>query len=331
MFANSMRGKARVVSLILASAAVMGLSASVSAQGSFPDRTIRMVVPYPPGGSTDNLARVFTQELAKATSVPVIVDNKPGGGTTVGALNVKNAPADGYSLLFQVDGLFNGKLSSPTIPYEIEDFEIIAPLSQTPYALLTPAGLNIRSLDDLKAHAQKNNGELTIGTLGIGVSSYSIMGNALAAALDVKPVFIPYKGGAQGVNALMAGEVDVYFATVGLTRTLEGNDRVNILATTGNPGNNKFLEGVPSFVDLGVEDLQFLSLYGVAVRSDTPKPIKDKLRQTLNEVTVSDAMKKSREQVSLEDYPGTLDDYKKDAEKNIQMYKDAYAKEKTAN
>lgn len=321
--------RSRLAGLIMGGLALVGVAGTGMAQGTYPDRAIRMVVPYPPGGATDNLARVFTQELNKAVNVPVIIDNKPGGGTTVGALHVKNSPADGYTLLFQVDGLFNGKLSSPTIPYEIEDFDIVAPLSQTPYALLTPTSLNIRNLDDLKAHAMKNKGELTIGTLGIGVSSYSIMGDALARALGVKPVFIPYKGGAQGVTGLMAGEVDVYFATVGLARTLEGNDRVRILATTGNPGPNKFLKGVPSFVDLGIPDLQFLSLYGVAIHTATPKPIKEYLLKVLNQVTTSDAMKRSREQVSLEDYPGTLEDYRRDMVKNIEMYKKAYAEQKT--
>lgn len=307
------------------------VSTTAWAQGTFPDKPLRMVVPYPPGGSTDNLARVFTQELSKAMAVPVIVDNKPGGGTTVGAINVRNSPADGYTLLFQVDGLFNGKLSSPKVPYEIEDFEVIAPLSQTPYALLTPASLNIRSLDDLKRHADKNNGELKIGTLGIGVSSYSIMGNALTKALGVKPVFIPYKGGAQGVNALMAGDIDAYFATVGLTRSVQGNEKVNILATTGKPGPNPYLKGVPAFAELGIPDLQFLSLYGVAIRADTPEPVKQKLRQTLNAVTVSDAMKQSRQKISLEDYPGDLKAYQAEVERNIQMYKDAYANQKKEN
>src|SRR5690554_3914951 len=114
---NKEFGKLKLLNLLLVGITGLVVLSPTFAQ-SYPDRPIKMVVPYPPGGSTDNLARVFTQELSKVVGVPVIVDNKPGGGTTVGAIYVNNSPADGYTLLFQVDGLYNGKLSAPTVPYE---------------------------------------------------------------------------------------------------------------------------------------------------------------------------------------------------------------------
>lgn len=319
--------KNHLFSILLTSFAVLLSPLQVHAQGAFPDKTIRFVVPYPPGGSTDNLARVFTQELSKAAGVNVVVDNKPGAGTMLGALNVKNSPANGYTLLFQVDGLYNGKLTTPNIQYEYSDFEILAPLSQTPFALLVPTALSINSLEDLKAYALKNNGELKIGTLGVGVSAYSMMGNALTEGLKIKPVYIPYKGGSQAISALMSGEIDAYFATVGLSRSFENNDKIKILATTGKPGPDKFLKNIKPLSDYGI-NLQFQSLYGVAIRSETPAPIKDKLRKLINEVSVSTAMKQAREKISLEDYPSDLKSYQAAVMKNLQMYIDAYAKEK---
>jgi tripartite-type tricarboxylate transporter receptor subunit TctC len=124
--------------LLSAAITVPWLMASRGArsQEAFPARPVRLVVPYPPGASTDSMARALARELSRELKVSVVVENRPGGGTTLGALAVRNAPADGYTLLFQVDGLYAGKLSSPSVAYEFGDFDIISPLAQTPFVLV---------------------------------------------------------------------------------------------------------------------------------------------------------------------------------------------------
>ena len=315
---------------LLAGALLLGLLAGPTpllAQEPFPSRTVKFIVPYPPGASTDNLARAFAQELARELRGNVIVENKPGGGTTIGALAVKSLPADGHALLFQVDGLYNGKLATPSVGYEYSDFEIIAPLAQTPYALVVPASLNIQRLEDLKAHAAKKKGEVDFGVLGMGVNQYSILGRALSRHLGVTPRMIPYKGGMEGVTAVMTGEIDAYFATVGLAYAQKDNPKLRFLALTSEPGPNRFFPQLKTFAELGVKDMVFKSLYGVAIRTSTPSAVKARLEQAVRKVADSEEMKKVRAQISLEDYPGTLEDYRAEVLRNLQMYQSAQAQE----
>ena len=300
-----------------------GLCTGALAQDVFPGKTIRVVVPYPPGASTDGLARAFAQELAKEIKVNVIVENKPGGGTTIGALAVRNAPADGYTLLFQVDGLYNGKLASPSVGYEMSDFEILSPLGQTPYALVVPSKINVNNLEEYKAYAESKKGELTFGVLGNGVTSYSILSNNLSKALNVTPRLIPYKGGVEGVVAAMSGEIDGYFATVSLSYAQKDNPKIKLLGISSDSGKNRFLPNVKSFEDLGIKNMNLKSLYGVAVRSSTPTNIKVKLSKSIANVIETDDMKKARNTISLEEYSGSLTDYKSEVAKNLQMYEAA--------
>ena len=300
-----------------------GLCVGALAQDVFPSKTIRVVVPYPPGASTDGLARAFAQELAKEIKVNVIVENKPGGGTTIGALAVRNAPADGYTLLFQVDGLYNGKLASPSVGYEMSDFEILSPLGQTPYALVVPSKINVNNLEEYKAYAESKKGELTFGVLGNGVTSYSILSNNLSKALNVTPRLIPYKGGVEGVVAAMSGEIDGYFATVSLSYAQKDNPKIKLLGISSDSGKNRFLPNVKSFEDLGIKNMNLKSLYGVAVRSSTPTNIKVKLSKSIANVIETDDMKKARNTISLEEYPGSLTAYKAEVARNLQMYESA--------
>ncbi len=301
----------------------VGLCTGALAQDVFPGKPIRVVVPYPPGASTDGLARAFAQELAKEIKVNVIVENKPGGGTTIGALAVRNAPADGYTLLFQVDGLYNGKLASPSVGYEMSDFEILSPLGQTPYALVVPSKINVNNLEEYKAYAESKKGELTFGVLGNGVTSYSILSNNLSKALNVTPRLIPYKGGVEGVVAAMSGEIDGYFATVSLSYAQKDNPKIKLLGISSDSGKNRFLPNVKSFEDLGIKNMNLKSLYGVAVRSSTPTNIKVKLSKSIANVIETDDMKKARNTISLEEYPGSLTAYKAEVARNLQMYESA--------
>lgn len=289
-----------------------------------PSKTIRVVVPFPPGGaSTDGMARAFAEELAKEMKTTVIVDNRPGAGTALGALAVKGQPADGYTLLFQSDGLYNAKLTTPSLAYEPSDFEVISPLAQTNYAFIVPANRGWNKLEDLKGLKR----DLDVGTLGIGVSSYSILARRMATHLGIGHRMVPYKGGVEGVTAVLAGQIDGFFSTVGLTQTLKDNPKVKVLAYTGSPGRISFIPGVKTFAELGMPDLVFNSYYGLAVRSDTPAPIKAQLAGAVRKVVASDAMKAARQRLHLEGYVGSTDDYKRDVARVFKEYEAAMAQD----
>lgn len=292
------------------------------AQDVWPSRTVRIVVPFPAGGaSTDGMARAFAQELAKELKTPVIVENRPGAGTSVGTLAVKAQPADGHTLLFQADGLFNAKLATPELAYEASEFEIISPLAQTNYAFIVPASRGWNRLEDLRGLTR----ELDVGTLGIGVSSYSMLASRMAAHLRIKHRMVPYKGGVEGVTAVIAGEIDGYFATVGLTQTLRDNPRVKVLAYTGAPARTSFIPGVKTFAELGMGDMVFNSYYGLAVRADTPARIKSPLSAAVRKVVDSEAMRAARQRLHLEDYVGSTEDYRSDVARMFKQYEAALA------
>lgn len=298
------------------------LSSQAFAKETFPNRPIRIVVPFPAGGaSTDRLARSFAQEFAKEVKVPVVVENKPGGGTSVAALAVKAQPADGHTLLFQSDGLFNAKLATPGLAYEPSDFEIISPLGLTNYALVVPSDRGWRELHDLRNLKR----EMDIGTLGIGVSSYSILADRMAAHLGIRHRMIPYKGGVEGVTAVIAGEIDGYFATVGLTQSLKDNPKVRVLAYTGDPARKGFFPGVPTFHELGMRNMVFNSYYGLAIRSNTPAPIKAALARMARKVSDSQQMKEARQLLHLEAYTGSTEAYRSDVLRMFRVYEEATA------
>lgn len=305
---------------------LFGMASPAYSQSPYPSKAIKFVVPYPPGASTDSMARAFAQELAKELKTPVVIENRPGGGNSVGALAVKGQPADGHTLLFQTGELYATKLANPGLGYEPGDFEIVTPLAITAFTLIVPAQLQIKTLDDLKARAAKKQGELDFGTLGLGANQYSMLSKTLSQHLGVKARMIPYKGGMEGVTATMTGEIDGYFATVGLTRGQKDNQKIHVLASTSE-GSNRFLPGVKSFKELGVKDMVFSSLYGVALRADTPDAIKTKLKEVTRRVTDSEELKKVRHQISLEEFPGTLDDFKSETQKNFLMLKTFYEQE----
>lgn len=322
-----MSASRRLLAAWVLRAAALGLAwllapAAVGAQQPYPSRTVKLVVPFPPGGaSTDGLARAFAQELAKALKATVVVENKPGAGTTLAAMAVKTQPADGHTLLFQSDGLYNARLTQPDLGYEASDFEIIAPLAQTNYALVVPADRGWSRLSDLRVLKR----ELDVGTLGIGVSSYSILAERMAAQLGLKHRMVPYKGGVEGVTAVMKGEIDGYFATIGLTQTIKDNPKVRVLASTGTPGVRNSLSGVPTFAELGLDGMVFHTYYGLALRAGTPADVKDKLLQAVQAVLRSEEMKAARERLHLEAYPGQVEDYRRDVMRNFKIYEAAVA------
>jgi len=205
----------------------------------------------------------------------------------------------------------------------MSDFEILSPLGQTPYALVVPSKINVNNLEEYKAYAESKKGELTFGVLGNGVTSYSILSNNLSKALNVTPRLIPYKGGVEGVVAAMSGEIDGYFATVSLSYAQKDNPKIKLLGISSDSGKNRFLPNVKSFEDLGIKNMNLKSLYGVAVRSSTPTNIKVKLSKSIANVIETDDMKKARNTISLEEYSGSLTDYKSEVAKNLQMYEAA--------
>jgi tripartite-type tricarboxylate transporter receptor subunit TctC len=304
------------MAMLLACLAISGKAAA-----AYPDHPITLVVPYPPGASTDSLARAVAAGLGKTLNTPVVVENRPGGETTIGTGIAKRAAPDGYTILFQA-GTFMTALSSLKQPgYALSDFKPISPLIKTAFVLLAPTSLPTQSLDDYFVYARQHQSAMNNGTLGAGATIYKVMGEAVQQAGGFKWTDIPYKGGMEGVQAVIAGEIQAYFATVSLAVSQRSQPRLKPLAIA-DTRRSIYLPDVPTFAELGHPDVIGSSLYGLYVRADTPAGIRTTLEQAMHTVMASDAMKQSMTALSLDPYPGTLQDFDKEVHQTARKFHD---------
>lgn len=201
--------------LLLGALAAVCLSAGAPAQ-NYPGKTVRVIVPFSPGGVTDIIARTATAKLADMWGQPVVVENRPGAGGSIGAALVAKAPADGYTLLVHSSGYAINAAINPRLPYDYrKDFVDVAPLGSQPMVLVVGPASGIKSLSDLVALAKAKPGEVAYGSAGIGSGAH-FNGEKFRIAAGVDVLHVPYKGGADAINDTMAGRLTFTFNTVTL-------------------------------------------------------------------------------------------------------------------
>jgi tripartite-type tricarboxylate transporter receptor subunit TctC len=256
--------------LLLAATAL--LTAPQAIAQTWPARPIRLVVPFPPGGTTDIVGRIVAARMSVALGQPVVVENRAGAGGTVGSDVVAKSPPDGYTLVVS-NIAAHGVAPSifPTLPYDpVRDFTHIALLADTPSALAVSAASPMRSFADLVARARTR--DVTVASPGNGSSSHVLTG-LLARNMDLRLVHVPYRGSAPGITALLAGEVDAIITTL---LELGGNDRIRMLASTAarrSPG----YESIPTFAELGRPEMTAPTWFGLSGPAGLPAPIADRL------------------------------------------------------
>ena len=256
--------------LLLAATALLAAPQAIAQ--TWPARPIRLVVPFPPGGTTDIVGRIVAARMSVALGQPVVVENRAGAGGTVGSDIVAKSPPDGYTLVVS-NIAAHGVAPSifPTLPYDpVRDFTHIALLADTPSALAVSAASPMRSFADLVARARTR--DVTVASPGNGSSSHVLTG-LLARNMDLRLVHVPYRGSAPGITALLAGEVDAIITTL---LELGGNDRIRMLASTAarrSPG----YESIPTFAELGRPEMTAPTWFGLSGPAGLPAPIADRL------------------------------------------------------
>jgi len=264
-------------------AAGIGVGMGAAAAQPYPDKPIRLVVPYPPGGVADFLGRLLAQKLTESRGWQVVVENKAGAATLIGTAFVANADADGYTLLVTSNSFTVNPSLRRKIPYDTEhDFTPVILAAAAPHVLAVNARLPVDSVKDLIALAKSRPGELTAGSSGVGTAVHLSI-ELFKARAGVNILHVPYNGGPPATNGAIAGDVDMTFQTANnLFAGLEARS-LKALAVTGDR-RLASLPDVPTFAEAGVPDFVASSWIGVLVRRGTPQPVVHTLNQALAEI-----------------------------------------------
>ncbi|QHE89323.1 Bug family tripartite tricarboxylate transporter substrate binding protein [Hydrogenophaga sp. BPS33] len=255
------------------------ITGSAFAQAPFPNRPIRLVSGFAPGGATDVVARLIAQSLSDALGQSVVVDNKPGAAGNIAADFVARQPADGHTLY-----LANATLAMPSmfpkITFDVKkDLVPVSMIASGPSVLAVNPKLPVRSVRELVAYAQQNPGKLDFGSGGIGnITHMSMELFNYLAKVDIKHV--PYKGGAPSTTAAVAGEVQVLMAAAAGTMA---HIKAGTLVPLGVSGRTRAqaLPDVPTIAEAGVAGYEATSWYGVVTAAGTPKAVVDRIDQAI--------------------------------------------------
>lgn len=264
-------------------ALVLGTVTTV-ANAAWPDRPIHLIVPYPPGGGTDLLARVIGAQLEKTLGQPVIVENKPGGSTIIGTAALTSATPDGYTLGMVFDSLAINAVLGMKTPYDSDaDFAPIIKLAYVPLVLtVNTAQVPMKTLPELVAYTKKNPGWFTFGSLGPG-SPHEIGFLWLKAMSQMDALVIPYKGIAPALQDLVAGQIKGMFVGVSVADAYIAEGRLRTLGVT-SPQRLINAPDVPTIAEQGYPEYDFVTFYGLSAPKGTPPEVVDRLNKEINRI-----------------------------------------------
>lgn len=265
-------------------------AAKAQSADTYPERPVRIVVPYTPGGFNDTLARTASDYLTKAWDTSVVVENRPGGNTLIGNTAVAQSKPDGYTILITplpfsaLPGLYRDKL-----PYDaLKDFEPIIWAGSTQNALAVRADSQFKSVKDLIEYAKANPGKLNYGSTGSGSSNHLSM-ELFLEMTGTKMTHIPYKGSAPAVTALLAGDIDVLFDNVPNVYPNIAAEKLVALATTGTQ-RAPLLPDVPTVAEAGVPNYEVTVWFGMQAPAGTPADIIAKINEGVKAMLKEEAV-----------------------------------------
>jgi tripartite-type tricarboxylate transporter receptor subunit TctC len=246
------------------------LAGQAAAQADYPSRPVRIIVPSPPSGGTDIVARVLAQHFSKAFGQQFFVENKPGAGNMIGIEAAARSPADGYTLLMVASTLVLNSVLYRQVPYDPVNFAPITLAATAPNILVVDPKLPIKSVADLIATAKAKPGALSYGTPGIGTSPHLCM-ELLKYMAKIDLQHVPYKGTAAAVTDVMGGQIQVAFATALTAKPLVDAGRLRALAVSG-PKRVEALPNVPPVAE-AVPGYEAMQWYGLVAPGATPPAI----------------------------------------------------------
>lgn len=280
---------------VMVAGAMVALAGTAAHAQTWPVRPVRLVVPFPPGGLIDNMARLLGPRLSQELGQPVVIDNKPGAGGNLGAAEAARAAADGYTLLMASPPLTISPALYSKLPYRPEQIAPVALLGRVPNVLMVSTASGISSVAELTALARSRPGQLNYASNGQGTSLH-LSAELYKSMSGTFVTHIPYRGAAAALTGLMAGEVNMMFDNLPSALGLINGGKVRALAVT-TPQRSQALPQVPTMEEAGMKGYQVFAWFGVAAPAGLPSAVQQRLEQALERVSaqseVKDAMLKA--------------------------------------
>ena len=275
---------------------LLGLAGSVAAQQDYPNKPIRLIVPFPPGGSTDPIARLIGQKLAESWGQQIIVDNRPGGNTIIGTEALAKSAPDGYTMLSATSTFVISPHLVPSLPYDsFKDFAPVATLTLTEMVLVLNASVPANNLQELIALAKSKPGQLNCASSGTGSANH-LASEFLNIQAGIKTQHIPYKGGGPVLADLLGGVVQMAFSPPLAFLPHIKSGRLKPIAVSGDSRHSS-LPQVPTFAEAGLPGYSIGYWIGVFAPAGTPKAIIDKASTEIGRIL---AMADTKEKIAAQ-------------------------------
>ena len=300
-----------VLSIAMKWRAILGTSLLCLAGASFaqyPERAVRLVVPFSPGGGTDLTARLISQRLPDALGKQIVVDNRPGGAGNIGTELVARAEPDGHTLLLASLSTSVNVSLFPKLPFNpVNNFEPVSLLVTVPLMVVVHPSLPVRSIQDLIALAKAKPGQLNYSSGGMGTANH-VAGELFKYMAKVQIAHVPYKGGGPALVDVIAGHVQLFFGTMTLTRDHAKAGRLRALATTGAARSAGAPE-LPTVAEAGVAGFEVGAWYGVLAPAGTPRPIVVRLSDELGRIMRAPDVRESLRVQGIEPVGSTPEEF----------------------
>ena len=288
--------------------ALLALAGSAAAQHAYPEKTIRFITPYPPGGSTTILSRLVGQKLAEAWGQQVIIDNRGGGNTIIGNDAMAKSAPDGYTILLVTSAIVALPHLYSTLPYDtMKDIAPVATISVSPQVLVVNPKVPANTLQEFITLAKGKPGELNYATSGAGGPTH-LSAVLFEQVAGVKLQHVPYKGAGPSLTDLIAGQVQAFFPVPINAISHVKSGRLRALAITGE-NRLATLAQVPTFAEAGLPGFDMETWYGVAVPGATPKNIVDKMSTEIGKIVAMPDIKEKLETQGMRPLISTADKF----------------------
>lgn len=300
-------------------AAAAGPVALAREADAYPNRPIRLIVGYAPGGSADVVARLLAQGLAGTMGQPVVVENKTGAGGTIATDFVAKAPPDGYTLILIPSGHATIAAMRQTLPYNpVSDLTFVSTVTTYPMFVAVAATSPIKTFADLLQQARAPSSKLAYSSAGIGTAQH-LLGEWFNAEAKTELVHVPYKGSAAALSDVLAGQIDVMLDTATTVLPMQRSGKLRVLAVTSEAGK-ALIPGVPAVSEF-LPGLRYESWLGVAAPANLPRPIVDRLNTELAKALQNSELQARLAELGGRATPSTPAEFRSRVETDIDKFR----------